>query len=244
MQIYEITSRKKLDEGIGTALAGGLAKAVANKFVSSTLGIDPRGGGPDDPLSRSAAAMEINKGLAAQLGQKLHAVWENVLKNFIAAPGRKGRDGMDLNDIRNATDADLNQLKTELNKLVVDTLKLDKPLDAWAASIKTDDPADANLAQKYTNQIKATIENIWKFTRDGGLPQEKTAAFAQLGLDIAQLQNVNQMLGPQKQPGTNPDAEAIKYDERTGQWTFKGQPYDATKPDHKAAMTDYQSRRR
>ena len=54
MQIHEITSRRLNEQGMLGALAKGIGTAVANKFVGATLGIDTRGGGPDDPQARLA----------------------------------------------------------------------------------------------------------------------------------------------------------------------------------------------
>ena len=238
MQIHEITSRKKLNEA-------GVLGTLANQFVSSTLGVNPSSG-TDDPQAQAQAAMKINTQLAGQLGQQLNKVWDQVLENFMATADRKGTDGMRLTNIKLAVPADLAKLKQELNQIIVDTAKVGKSLDEWVSSFSAaDDPAIYNQVKLIADNIKQTADAIWKTTVDSvdKTGQARAQAFSNLGTSIAQIQNINTFhkqdkSGKPTEPGERRTSR-IKYDERTGKFTYDNRPYDDTNPAHRAAMADF-----
>ncbi len=242
MQIHEITSRR-LDEGILGAIAGGLTKAVANQFVSSTLGIDPRTTPSTDPDARAKGAMEINKQLAVQLGQQLNKVWGQVTQNFMAS--HKDAAGNALTSMKTATPADAAKLKQELDGMVVDATKVGKPLDQWAASINTGDPKDANEAKAAVSQIKNIVDGIWKEALESSDTSGRVRAsyFAELGQLIAKVQNIKQfMSSPEKTPAKPGERERVTYDEKTKKITVDGRPYNPDDPAQDALVKDFFAR--
>jgi hypothetical protein len=235
MQIHEITARK-LNE---ISLAGGFAGALANKFVSSTLGVDARDTPSDDPLARSKGAMEINKQLAGKMGQELNKMWGQVVQNFMAT--HKDTSGYPLNNIKSAAPADAAKLSQELDKIVVDMSRVGKALDQWAAGINTGDPKDAAEARVMVGQLKDIKDAIWKETLDPSdtSGQARAQAFAKLGTAIAQIQNINSFVEQSKKSGAAPGTPRVTTDPRTNAFMVDRQPYDPKNPVHVTAVKDF-----
>lgn len=240
MQIHEITSRRLNEQGMLGALAKGIGTAVANKFVGATLGIDTRGGGPDDPQARAKAAMEINKSLAGQLGEKLKQIWDNVIENFMATPGRKDVNGARLTNIEKAVPADIAALEKELGEIVIEMSKIDEPtLTQWAATITSTDPALSRNAKDIVDDINFAIRQIMAQTlRPTG--QMLATWFKTLGEDISRVQNFNTFVAKQKVQAKS-GGMTVNIDPITKKVTIDGNPYDDRNPQHKAAYDAFKA---
>lgn len=238
MQIHEITARKLNEVGLAGALAKGITGAVANKFVSSTLGIDASDTPSTDPYARASGAMEINKQLAVQMGQQLNKMWGQVVQNFMAQ--HPDSAGNALTSIKSARPADAAKLSQELDKIVVDMSRVGKTLDQWAAGINTGDPKDAAEAKVMVGQLKSIKDAIWKETLDPSdtSGQARAQAFANLGTAIAQIQNINSFVEKPK-TGAASGIARVEVDPRTNTFMVDRQPYDPKNPIHVTAVRDF-----
>jgi hypothetical protein len=239
MQIHEITARKKLQE---VSMLGSLASAMANKFVSSTLGIDPNqgsgGGASGAKDDRARGATEINKQAAGLLGQQMGRAWAVAVQEFMK--NHKDSAGNPLMNMSNANPGDAARLRQELNNMVVGATKIGKPLDQWVASINTGDVSDRQEAKIIADTLTRLQDAIWKETVEPSdtRGQARTQAFNNLGVAIAQAQNVNTF--------TRPDTDSaykVKIDPATGRITVNDRPYDPGDPAQKAAVEAYMAAR-
>ena len=232
MQIHEITGRK-LNE---VSVAGGLASAFANKFISSTLGVDPTqgagsgaSGAKDD---RAQSAMNINKQAAGLLGQQMGRAWAVAVQEFMK--NHKDSAGNPLMNMRNANPGDAARLRQELNSMVMGATKIGKPLEQWVASIDTGDDADKQDAQDSADELTRLQDAIWRetITPSDTRGQVRTQAFTDLGIAIAKAQNLDVFT----RKGNVDSAYEVKVDERTGAITVNGRPYNPSDPAQRAAV--------
>lgn len=229
MLIYEITSRRLNEAG----LVGSIASSLANKFVSSTLGIDAKAG-VTDPNAQQAAALEINQQLARQLGEQLNQVWAQTVQNFIA--GHKDTSGNALTKVTDASPADQDQLRMELDKIILKMTGIKEPsLDAWEAAIDTGDDKDKQLAADIGDQIKALESLIWgNLLRDVSIDEQKQT-FAKLGVEISRAQTLNTFTSKAAKTGA-PTGPKVVQDPKTMAITVDGKPYDPANPVHAQAV--------
>jgi hypothetical protein len=179
--------------------------------------------------------MKINQQAAGLLGQQMGKAWQVAVQNFMKTHVDASRNP--LINMKNANPSDAERLRQELNNMIVNATGITgTTLDAWPASIKTGDVSDTQEAKLIVDQIKKLEEAIWKETISPSDAQGKARvqAFTNLGTAIAQAQNVNTFT-KKSAAGTSP----IEYDERTGQYTYNGRPYDKDLPAHRTAMNDF-----
>ena len=237
MQIHEITSRKHLNE-IG--IIGGLGQALANKFVSSTLGVNPTDqkyatGQSTD--SRARGAMAINQQLAVLLGQQMSKAWTVAIQNFMK--NHKDSAGQPLTSMKSSNPADADRLRQELNKMIMNSTKITtKDLDSWVTSIDTGDVSDKQEAKLIADNIKNLEAAIWKETIDpSDQGNARAKAFTDLGTAIAQAQNVNTFTAQAAKVST-PGSSRVTINP-AGEFFVDGRPYDPKNPVHLRAVQDH-----
>lgn len=217
MQIHEIT---RLTEA-------GLASALANKFMQSTLGreLDPttlKGG--------QAAAVTANAPLVKQMSTELLRAWQGgalaqLMKSAAATePGQL--------DKRILVDALTRQINGVLRR---NYKEIEKTVDPTAF-----DGTAQVLARQQIEALEQAIDTAASYPPAGsGRTKSKielAKQFNDIAAPMAVLQNISQFHSASGASGAGP---RVEYNAGRQMWTVNGQPYNAQNREHKDAMDAY-----
>jgi hypothetical protein len=228
MQIYEITTKPRVNEVLG-AIASTVGKALANK-AASTQGIsldDP--GGREGPYAsatqRQGAAMKMNAGMIQALAKKAQENWTTEVQNMIAKSEPP---------VMNAAQIKLPTIEMELQALINNLAGFDV-----ANLAKAKDPT--GQSQELTNQLQKAKEAVVNATIAPRTdPAAMKSAWEGLATMIAQAQNVRQFAGTEAGAESSGRGQPAKTSTGPdGKPLFNGKPYNKTDPAHRLTIQQF-----
>lgn len=192
MQIFEITQRKKVNEGALSALAGGVAKSLGNKFVQSQTGqqmTEPAKAGANARMG----AFTANQQIVGPLAKQMQVAWGKAVQEFMSRS--KDANGAPVTKLSDLSAASFGTLEPQLVAMVNNAIRTrDYKADlqhaansgdptvkgaAQAAQEAIDKGIKAIMAASVNPQVNAQAANeMWQeLVRDGVAPAQQIAQF-------------------------------------------------------------------
>jgi hypothetical protein len=164
MQIHELTRPRRVNEGIGGALAaavGGIAKQVGTQTINKALGTNVTS--QDGPAQNREQGFQdlANSSAAKTLATSMQTAWQQTVQNFLA--NSKDSSGNPPTSLSQVSQPSITTLKTNLVDLV------NKMLGRQGADYKNiaayiGDPTQKLYAEKIVTDIDKFIDSIYNAT--------------------------------------------------------------------------------
>lgn len=223
MQIHEITT--KINEGFMDAVKGigSIAASGINQAIGTNIG-GTLAGAHADPLKTQQQALQLGLNAAKQQATTLAAQHQQLVKQLAKQSGNA--DG-------SLNPEEQEQLEKVVNRIVFGQLVRTNDLNSLSAKVdKADQPRMAQLTNTVASAIPALDDPV------KSLSKENINTWVTVTQAAAEIKN---LLAFNADKSSGPSD--IFYDQTTGQFKVRGQPYDPSNPIHKAAMAAYQASR-
>lgn len=225
MQIFEITQRRAVTEGVLSALG--------NKFIQSATGLS---GQLDEPVTGANARMAAFKATstaAGPLAKQMQLAWAQTVQELMS----RSKDAAGAPSTK-ASDINPNDLKQQLDTMINNMVRAGKDYKQVGAGVEDPTAKDATVTAQ--DAISKGTEAILKATSDPRINANQTT---QLWLSLVQngilpLQQIAQFDKTKSAPGGGKQTK-LTQDER-GNWMVDGQPYNPKDPVHAAALASLQ----
>jgi len=182
MQIHELTRPRRVNEGIGGALAaaaGGIAMQAGKQAINKAVGTDVTSqAGPAQSREQGFASM-VNSPAAETLATSMQTAWQETVHNFLM--NSKDAAGNPATSLKNVTQPSVDSLLPELQTLVnrmIGSRSASFNYQNMASGI-TDSVTKAGI-QEVITRINEYIQAIYKATVEGVDPKSLADSWLKL----------------------------------------------------------------
>lgn len=224
MQIFEITQRKTVNEGVLSAIG----KAVGNKAIQAATGLSGQLDEPASGPNARMAAFKATSTAAGPLAKQMQLAWAQTVQELMS----RSKDAAGAPSTK-ASDIDPNDLKQQLDTMINNMVRAGKDYKQVGAGVEDPTAKDATLTAQ--DAISKGTEAILKATSDPRINANQTT---QLWLSLVQngivpLQQIAQFDKTTNAPTSNKEMTMTR--NAKGEWLVNGQPYNPKDPVHAAA---------
>jgi len=210
--------------GIGSVAAQGVNQALGTNIggvsAGATLG----------PGQRQQAAMQINQGLAAKQAEQLSKQYIRSVTSFLQQAGVQSPS-----QLAATTQA---AIKKEIDQIIYEQLLSYTGVRDLNQLVPLVDKSNKQTMLNFINQINTARRGLYSLP-DPQNPQESLHYWTEITKAASGAKNLLSFGKQKTAVGPATVGGDIAYDTASGQFTYKGQPYDANDPVQKAAMSQW-----